>query len=224
MSTQQSDASSSDKESASLDPLANLNEKGLDMERSDAFDKDTWEDPELEEGEISSEPPCKRQKMLESGGAVCPFAHQAESAPDADDDAGEDGADLDEDNQEQEDSGTHHEFEIIDEIAEGEDDQEEEGEGDSDDSLDDAELYALLEEGITKDSITPSDQPIEREKVVLVGMYIFMSFHSPEHSFCENNFDIKISRCSCYKQVVLFFFNLFSCKSICSQLVLSWLI
>ena len=69
--------------------------------------------------------------------------------------------------------GTH-EFEIIDEVA-ADDDELEEGEQDSDESLDDTELYALLEEGITKDSISHSVRPIEREKVVLVGMYIIIT-------------------------------------------------
>lgn len=67
--------------------------------------------------------------------------------------------------------GTH-EFEIIDEVVADEEELEEEGEQDSDESLDDTELYALLEEGITKDSISHSERPIEREKVVLVGMYM----------------------------------------------------
>lgn len=63
--------------------------------------------------------------------------------------------------------GIHtHEFEIIDEV--NDDGKETEQEPDSEDSLEDSELYALLEEGITKDSITNSGKPIEREKVVLV--------------------------------------------------------
>jgi hypothetical protein len=71
----------------------------------------------------------------------------------------------------EEDDGNHHEFEIIDEVVADEDDLDDQGgEGqDSDDSLDDTELYAMLEEGINKDSIAA--RPIEREKVVLVGMY-----------------------------------------------------
>lgn len=67
---------------------------------------------------------------------------------------------------------TTHEFEIIDEVVADDDGKEEESELISDDSFEDSELYALLEEGITKDSISRPEKPTEREKVVLVGKFL----------------------------------------------------
>lgn len=163
----------------SFTPLTSLVHERLDMERYDMFSKDSV--TYVKEGaseEMSSEPPLKRarnsDRHLESKDNPSEICADNQS----DRDLGQAPADqslfLSEENRE--DFGTH-EFEIIDEVAADEEDQEEEGERDSDDSLDDTELYALLEEGITKDSISHSDRPIEREKVVLVGMYCIFLFY-----------------------------------------------
>lgn len=155
----------------------------------DSGDTDPYQ---AEEGEIvddaSSElpdglsgPPEKRVRFSEpsgdgNDGAECGFSglldRQAENGSaipynnplQQSSDMALDDGDLDMDK-----AGTH-EFEIIDEVVMDEDEQDEPGDQDSDESLDDSELYAMLEEGITKDTIanSESDRPIEREKVVLV--------------------------------------------------------
>ncbi|PVD31708.1 hypothetical protein C0Q70_07126 [Pomacea canaliculata] len=134
-----------------------------------------------DEAEINAEPPAKIPRLTyeqETEHVGCADSGGSSVADSKDDDDGDmvDSPSSEknmcplplhiEDEERMEKYGTH-EFEIIDEVA-ADDDGKEENEQDSDDSLDDSELYALLEEGITKDSISGLQKPIEREKVVLV--------------------------------------------------------
>lgn len=144
-----------------------------------------------DEAEINAEPPAKIPRLTyeqETEHVGCADSGGSSVADSKDDDDGDmvDSPSSEknmcplplhiEDEERMEKYGTH-EFEIIDEVA-ADDDGKEENEQDSDDSLDDSELYALLEEGITKDSISGLQKPIEREKVVLVGKMQFKTVKS----------------------------------------------
>ena len=160
----------------SFTPVASLVHERLGMEGNDTLNKGNTASLRLrtqDSNGLSSQPPQKRARHSDelkniafdtmdsqsenNMDSACDYQNQSESS----------FANVDES---VEKVGTH-EFEIIDEVAADEEELEEEVEQDSDESLDDTELYALLEEGITKDSISHSERPIEREKVVLVGMY-----------------------------------------------------
>ena len=154
----------------SFTPVASLVHERLGMEGNDTLNKRLRTQ---DSNGLSSQPPQKRARHSDelkniavdtmdsqsenNMDSACDYQNQSESS----------FANVDES---VEKVGTH-EFEIIDEVAADEEELEEEVEQDSDESLDDTELYALLEEGITKDSISHSERLIEREKVVLVGMY-----------------------------------------------------
>ncbi|KAK7499102.1 hypothetical protein BaRGS_00009649 [Batillaria attramentaria] len=172
-------SSSSTGESKSSSPMASLLHKRLDLEADDVLDKHLTETTvHLVEDECQ-EPPIKRQRLstqfdvhgdqddsaLSGSGPIPADPVSDHSLPNV-----MEGQSFDQLNESEEniDRVSTHEFEIIDEVVADEDGKEEEPDQDSEDSLEDSELYALLEEGITKDSITSSGKPIEREKVVLV--------------------------------------------------------
>ena len=173
-------------DTVSFTPVANQNNERLDLDSNDPHSKDNTESlpDQCESVSSDSEPPAKRARHEDAPSISTSEACVNNRENDVDSSDGresfshnslalDDGAER---------IGTH-EFEIIDEVAADEDDEYEEGDQDSDESLDDTELYALLEEGITKDTIANADRPIEREKVVLVGTYLGLCCWFPTISF-----------------------------------------